>query len=447
MTIVKSRYNKQTDRTAKMNLYWSAVLIGLTLAGLTQANREHKVHNIVLYPDRHSWCSTRNISQVISYPGCKQVTIDNNVCVGACFSYSIPHTEPSDPGEVIGPYCDSCQPSETSWHNVTLDCSENSNNNGDEEDKPAFLVKRVQIITNCSCASCEKQTHKKHHHHHQQQHHHQQEQQHNHISSTTSSLIHDDIPELLEVVPYSENDTDPALHHSAMHAHQSENHVSAYIQQHHLNHYEHNSHTENVKKLLHQKITALIESIEKTNSKQDREQLAEMIKLIKGSSDRNWDTLVDSLQSENSILDFDRLRSELEVEEEDQFVVKEQKVPEQEDHQRLLKHQFDVLSHLPHGQQQTHHHVAGERLDQHHHLERGPHGALVIASDDDGSQESPLHHGYEITEKMNILPHQLKPNHAGAILSYDNHHSERASRAAEHHHPAPHHHHHHSGKQ
>lgn len=387
---------------------WQLLVTTLTLVGVVCGNRGHKVHNIVLYPDKHSWCSTRNISQVISYPGCKQVTIDNNVCVGACFSYSIPHTEPSDPGEVIGPYCDSCQPSETSWHHVTLDCSENSSNNGDEESKPAVLVKRVQIIKNCSCTSCEKQTHKKHHHHHP-------EQQVTQVTSTTASLIQNDIPELLEVVPYSENDTEP-IHHSPIHSHQSGTHGTTYMQQHQLNHYEHNSHTENVKKLLHQKITGLLKSIEETNSKHDREELVEMIKLIKGSSDRNWDDLVESLQSENAILDFDRLRAELESEDDPQILVKP-KSSEQQDHERLLKHQFDVLNHHPH------HHHAGDKLDEHHHLQRGPHGSLVITADE-----------HEIKEKINIHSHELKPNHVGTILTYDNHHSEHGGK--KHHHGA-----------
>lgn len=77
------------------------VLAIVTIPLSTYGHREHKVHNIVLYPDKHSWCKTLPIKQVISYPGCKSEEIDNNVCVGACFSYSIPHTEPSDPGEVI----------------------------------------------------------------------------------------------------------------------------------------------------------------------------------------------------------------------------------------------------------------------------------------------------------------------------------------------------------
>lgn len=425
------------------------ILNVFVLVGLSQGNREHKVHNIVLYPDKHSWCSMQNISQVISNPGCKQVTIENNVCVGACFSYSIPHTEPSDPGEVIGPYCDSCQPSEVSWHHVTLDCSESSSsssttNGNDDETKPTILVKRVQIIKNCSCAACEKQTHKKHHNHQQQQHSVQVTQ----VPSTTASLIQNDIPEMLEVVEYRENDT-ATVQHSPVHAHQSGSHGTTYLQQHQLNHYEHNSRTDNVKKLLHQKITTLLDSIEETNSKQDREQLVEMIKLIKGSSDRNWDDLMESLLSENSILDFEKLRAELEIDEDPDFHPKPL-TPEQRDHERLLKHQFDILNHEPqhlhhqssqeslesqeHPKHHHHHHVVGERiLDDHHHLERGPHGALVIAPDD---EEVSRNNGHEIKQKINIHPHELKPNHAGAILTYDNHHSEGTN------HPAGHHGHH-----
>jgi neuroblastoma suppressor of tumorigenicity 1 len=62
------------------------LIIALTLASThVNANREHKVHNIVLYPDKHSWCTTLPIKQVISAEtedGCKSIEIDNNVCVG-----------------------------------------------------------------------------------------------------------------------------------------------------------------------------------------------------------------------------------------------------------------------------------------------------------------------------------------------------------------------------
>ncbi|XP_055586038.1 histidine-rich glycoprotein-like isoform X2 [Uranotaenia lowii] len=426
------------------------LLIGLAVGEFAE-NREHRVHNIVLYPDKQSWCETQNVSQVISYPGCKQVTIDNNVCVGGCFSYSIPHTEPSDPGEIIVPYCDSCQPSETAWHDITLDCSEDNSqsNGGDEESKPAVMVKRVQIIKNCSCTACEKQQHhKKHNHNHHQDHHNHQDHHGSPVShSTQGSLIQDDIPELLEVVPYSENDTE-LVQHSPVHSHQTGNH-GTYLEQHHLNHYVHHSHTDNVKKLLHQKISTLMKNIEESDTKHDREQLVEMIKLIKGSSDRNWDDLIGSLQSENSIVDFERLRAELEVEEEAPEFHPKPNSAEQQDHNLLLKHQFDVTRQHPthalagdhqghhrdrHHQNNNHHHHQhhgiGERVDGHHHLERGPHGSLVAVSDEEEFRVAQLGHEHEIKEKINIHPHELKPNHVGTVLTYDNHHSDRKKETA-----------------
>lgn len=77
-----------------------------------------KVHNIVLYPDKHSWCKTTPIKQVVTWPQCSSQELDNNVCVGACFSYMVPHSEPSAPGDLIRPYCDSCQPLDSVWHTV-----------------------------------------------------------------------------------------------------------------------------------------------------------------------------------------------------------------------------------------------------------------------------------------------------------------------------------------
>ncbi|CAH1129736.1 unnamed protein product [Ceutorhynchus assimilis] len=112
--------------------------------------QEHKVHNIVLYPEKHSWCQTTPIQQVVASSGYEPVTIQNNVCVGACFSYSIPKSEPAEPGELIGPYCDSCQPSEIKCYHVNLKAEE-SNVEGVK-----ILQKRIEVIMNCSCQSCNK---------------------------------------------------------------------------------------------------------------------------------------------------------------------------------------------------------------------------------------------------------------------------------------------------
>lgn len=110
----------------------------------------------MLYPDKQSWCKTTPIKQVVAMPGYKPVTIDNNVCVGACFSYSIPSTEPAEPGELIRPYCDSCQPVETRCYHVTLEAEdlEAEAEGGGQPPLPATRQKRVQIIDNCTCLSC-----------------------------------------------------------------------------------------------------------------------------------------------------------------------------------------------------------------------------------------------------------------------------------------------------
>lgn len=109
-----------------------------------------QVHNIVLYPEKKSWCQITPIQQIVASPGYDSVTIDNNVCVGACYSYSIPKTQPAEPGELIGPYCDSCQPSEMKCYHVNLQRGENL------IEGPKLMRKNVQIITNCSCQACDK---------------------------------------------------------------------------------------------------------------------------------------------------------------------------------------------------------------------------------------------------------------------------------------------------
>ncbi|XP_065220587.1 uncharacterized protein LOC135845720 isoform X3 [Planococcus citri] len=113
-------------------------------------HREHKIHNIVLYPDKHSWCKTTAIVQVVGHPGCSSVKMDNNVCVGTCFSYIVPRTVPDTPGDVL-PYCDSCQPGHTTWKKVTLECTEGNFKNQN-------LTKYVEYIHDCNCGSCKDQS-------------------------------------------------------------------------------------------------------------------------------------------------------------------------------------------------------------------------------------------------------------------------------------------------
>ncbi|CAH1726343.1 neuroblastoma suppressor of tumorigenicity 1-like [Aphis gossypii] len=135
-------------KTTVMNylLYTSVLVFGVRASEIESTNstlRRHKVHNIVLYPDKHSWCTSTPIKQVISDVDCDPVEIDNLVCLGACFSYSIPRTVPANNGDEVNSYCDSCQPVNTIWIPVKLKCSDGSNH-----------TKKVQLIKECRCSSC-----------------------------------------------------------------------------------------------------------------------------------------------------------------------------------------------------------------------------------------------------------------------------------------------------
>jgi hypothetical protein len=72
-----------------------------------------QVHNLALYPERHSWCQATPIRQEIAHsPECEPKVIDNMVCLGACFSYSVPRAQDYEP---IAPYCDKCDKTFSSW--------------------------------------------------------------------------------------------------------------------------------------------------------------------------------------------------------------------------------------------------------------------------------------------------------------------------------------------
>ncbi|CAG0899964.1 unnamed protein product [Darwinula stevensoni] len=105
----------------------------------------HAVHNIVLYPEKHAWCKLTPIRQIVTGSGCGNVELENNVCVGTCFSYTVPQTIPKSPADDLLHYCDSCQPSEYYWKSVYLECEEG--NKKKEE-------RKVQIITGCGCSGC-----------------------------------------------------------------------------------------------------------------------------------------------------------------------------------------------------------------------------------------------------------------------------------------------------
>jgi len=72
---------------------------------------------LALYPEKHSWCKATPIKQEISdLPECSPITISNKVCLGACFSYTVPKAEDY---ETIAPYCDKCDKVTSSWTDVS----------------------------------------------------------------------------------------------------------------------------------------------------------------------------------------------------------------------------------------------------------------------------------------------------------------------------------------
>ncbi|KAK4326681.1 hypothetical protein Pmani_002839 [Petrolisthes manimaculis] len=104
------------------------------------------VHNLVLNPEQNSLCELKPIRQILTHAHCTSREMSNHVCVGTCFSYTVPQTEPETPGDELLDYCDSCQASESHWSTIELEC---------EEDGSTYQVtKRVQMITNCSCSPC-----------------------------------------------------------------------------------------------------------------------------------------------------------------------------------------------------------------------------------------------------------------------------------------------------
>ncbi|XP_063594301.1 uncharacterized protein LOC134771277 [Penaeus indicus] len=145
------------DLLPRMLVWTSAVAI--LVAGVVTANdvfiddnetggnnHHHKVHNLVLNPEQHSLCELKHIRQIVTHAHCTSKEMENYVCVGTCFSYTVPQTEPETPGDELLDYCDSCQASESHWTTIELDCEEYGN---------GYTVnKNIQMITNCSCSPC-----------------------------------------------------------------------------------------------------------------------------------------------------------------------------------------------------------------------------------------------------------------------------------------------------
>ncbi|XP_018008160.1 uncharacterized protein LOC108665862 [Hyalella azteca] len=115
-------------------------------AGPDPAGRA-EVQSMISNSEQRSWCRPGQIRQIITHANCESKEVENQVCAGSCFSYSLPQTVPLIPGDEDLDFCESCRPSQSHWINITLECT-------DEDDGFYEVSKRVQQITNCSCSSC-----------------------------------------------------------------------------------------------------------------------------------------------------------------------------------------------------------------------------------------------------------------------------------------------------
>lgn len=398
------------------------VLIALAVTRFASADREHKVHNIVLYPERHSWCQTTAIKQIVSKPGYKSTTIDNNVCVGACYSYSIPRTQPAEPGELIGPYCDSCQPLATQCYHVTLTADR-------ENTDPAKMTvqKRVQIITNCSCTSCSKiQTTDCE----------IADQSTSELPTNLFALLHPnrteigiaDVPELLNLSPPTS---------------QTQGHTLLTP----------NATTDEQRYEINSKLIQLLKSIQNqeedediSNLNYDREQLRELLDIIEGSehrlSDKNLMDFVNFVNVHNSEdleLDLTRLKEVLNTFMQEDLVGrhrefglgknadvqgKKYSIPKTPESHLKGNHHFGMgikRNDLEEGpdvkakiESPGHHHLGEvQEVGVHHmgHLIHGPHNSLVLVPDEP-----------KVEEKLNLDSDEVRPNHEGVVISYENHH-------------------------
>lgn len=216
-------------------------------------------------------------------------------------------------------------------------------------------------------------------------------------------------------------------------------------------------HTENVKNMMNNKIVTLLQSIQEKNNQNDKAQLIELLQLVQSPeqklSEKSLSNFVDSLSSEHIELDVPKLKEVLaKLEENTKLYEKHRKYGLGNDiqgstssmsssgitvgndeinaNEKLIgdlhakdgsiketlsdpidhQHSSDVKDH--HHQQ---HHTVGETFG-HGHLVKGPRGALII---------EPVHN---IHEKLDVNPHELKLNHAGAMLTYGSHLSEKNSK-------------------
>lgn len=163
-------------------------------------------------------------------------------------------------------------------------------------------------------------------------------------------------------------------------------------------------HRENLRSILNNTLMTLLKNIQESNSAKDKGQLKDLLKMIRDQypdenySDESIAEIVESFNSDQISLDIPKLKEIL-------FKFELSKY----NHERPLEtnevHAFDH-HHLKHNH---HHHQTGEAMGG-GHLTHGPHGSLVVDPNN-----------INIHSKLDVNPHDFKPNHAGTMVSYDHH--------------------------
>lgn len=105
-------------------------------------DKSPSLKSIILFPKARSWCRAQEISHIIDHAGCESANIQNKFCIGQCFSYTSPDIMPRS-SELRLSYCDSCQPTKTTWQKVKLTC-----------DGGKTVEKLVELVLDCKCKDC-----------------------------------------------------------------------------------------------------------------------------------------------------------------------------------------------------------------------------------------------------------------------------------------------------
>ncbi|XP_022090104.1 neuroblastoma suppressor of tumorigenicity 1-like [Acanthaster planci] len=113
--------------------------------GRSGHNSGHAVDRLPLFPDKSAWCEAQGIQQVISHDGCTSKKIANKVCLGQCYSYSVPRTMPTETNSQLQ-YCSCCKPSRATWQKIPLDCV--------MDGISQKVDKLVELVQECECQSC-----------------------------------------------------------------------------------------------------------------------------------------------------------------------------------------------------------------------------------------------------------------------------------------------------